>query len=119
VSTIFIAIALVTAGLAILTVLGALLVLAGVIAIRASEREAAETRLVPRRLVSRGAAAPTLKLDPNEDGARDDTAAFKVGKTAFPPYSHADSPDEARPTEMFGTNAGNFSELIDDVDDRR
>ncbi|MEM6930278.1 MAG: hypothetical protein AAF602_25280 [Myxococcota bacterium] len=121
-STIFIAIALVTAGLAILTVVAALLVLLGVIVVREADRE--ESVAPPSDPRS---TAPTLQFQPNPPARRvpastellrppldtlapdDPTTAPRVGRDEVPPYADSSVSHERRPTEMFGTNAGSFS----------
>lgn len=121
-STIFIAIALVAAALAILTVFVALLVLGGVVAFgrRSAPPEPPAVRdprsLAPTRMIER---APPPPPPPGLGRRSDPTAAQRVGHTDVPSYESDDAGGGVS-TEMFGTNAGNYAGLgIDDVDERR
>jgi len=130
--TIFIAVALLAAALAALGLLGGLLVLGGMVAIHsanergllslapADPRSVAPTKVLMPHSGERGSTAPKTQSNLGEDEARTDdpTTAYQVGQTAVSSYSIEGLTTDQRPTEMFGTNAGNFSELIDD-DERR
>ncbi len=128
VSTIFIAVALVTAAVAIVTVVAALLVLAGFIIVQEVDREDDDPPPVDPR-----STLPTLQFQslPPAHRAAPSTAPLRappldtvppdlrVGRDEVPAYADGDVAHERRPTEMFETNAGNFSGLgIDDNDER-
>ncbi|MEN0064636.1 MAG: DUF308 domain-containing protein [Myxococcota bacterium] len=138
-STIFIAIALVTAAMAILMVFGALLVLGGVVAIRSAEDSArvepSEPRPVsdPRSLVptreiahtpqARRVPPPTTPLhdeleDSGGESPHDDPTATHHFGGEVRAYG-GDSTNEIQATEMFGSNAGDFADLGLEDDDRR